>query len=232
MSIFITQPTIGQKELTHYYLEINGTDSHNFEYKIGVITYNEYFKPKKTILKDLTTFDHLVEKINSSLRKENTSDILNIFIHGIWSNKNSVWKRVVQNISKDIYTTGDQKEKVILSIIWDSSINYIKGVKIARRKGRYLAPFLTNILATKNQEIKINFLCHSMGNRIFQHMIVESELLKNKKHIIDQYIAVGGDLQHDIFEKDEPLFGIDKVVSEITIFVHNNDRSLKMSKND
>jgi esterase/lipase superfamily enzyme len=103
-------------------------------------------------------------------------------------------------------------------------------VKIARKKGDYLGPFLNELVSCQAEETKISFLCHSMGNRIFQHMMLSSGLIENGEQVIDHYIAAGADIESKVFDKGKPLENLNKVIKDVTIYVHNNDRSLKMSK--
>ena len=103
-------------------------------------------------------------------------------------------------------------------------------MKIARTKGSYLAPLLDLLTAIDPDNVRLTFLCHSMGNRIFQHMLMGSNLSTTRRKRINHYISVGADLESNIFEKGEPLEWLHTVVDDITIYIHDNDRSLTMSK--
>ena len=219
-----------QEEFTHYYLKIDGSDIENFELELGIVEFDDDYSPKKKDLEHITTLTQLNEAICSSLGEENTSEQLNILIHGIWGNQIFVWKEMVRNLSHDIYSNDDGKKKVMLSIIWDSSINYLTGVKIARKKGDFLGPFLSELVTRQAEETKISVLCHSMGNRMFEHMIVRSGLMEKGEEVIDHYIAAGADVENTIFDKGQSLEHVSNIIKNITIYVHNNDRSLKMSK--
>ncbi len=230
MGIMVSNHIVGQEELVHYYLEVQGSKSEKLELKLGIIDYDDNHNPKKRQLDDMNDLNDLVAKIEGSMSDKASSPILNIFIHGIWANKSIVWRQMIRNISKNIYTYDDGKQKILLSIIWDSSLSYKKGVKIARIKGTYLGGLLSELVDKKTDDQKINILCHSMGNRVFQHMVQESGLLYIDKKVISQYIAVGADLENDILEEEKPLHALENIVENITIYVHNNDRSLKISK--
>lgn len=234
--IFLTMLSISsqisnaQSNLTHLYLKLDGSDESNFKIEFGKITYNENYFPKRVKNHKINSLDEFLTQIDTTLSKENTSEILNIFIHGIWADTKFAWEQMVQNISKDIYETSDNKKKVIVSIIWDSALDYKKGVDIAKRKGDYLSPFIKDLLVQSNPKYKVNFLCHSMGNRVFQHMINETDLIDLKTKLIDQFVSVGADIESNTFEVGEPLNGLDQIINNITIYVHNNDRTLGMSK--
>ena len=49
--------------------------------------------------------------------------------------------------------------------------------------------FFKDLLEENDSKYKINVLCHSMGNRIFQHMINESDLIDEDEILIDQFIS-------------------------------------------
>ncbi len=216
--------------LTHYYVKVNGSEEAKFQLEFGKVTYDEKYSPKKVTDESITSLDHLISVIFDSMDEDNTSDKLNILIHGIWADKKIAWERMIKNLSRDTFDNKDEKQKVILSIIWDSSFDYKKGVRIARIKGDYLSSFLKELIEENDSKYKINFLCHSMGNRIFQHMINESDLIEEGEVIIDQFVSVGADIESNTFEEGEPLHGLSDIIEDITIYIHNNDRTLGMSQ--
>ena len=230
MLSIISQSTEAQTTLTHLYIKLDGSDESNFKIEYGNIIYDEKYAPKRVVDSDITSLDSMISVIYTTLAEENTSDIFNIFIHGIWGDTKFAWEQMVQNISRDTYETDSDKQKVLLSIIWDSAIDYKKGVNIARRKGDFLSPFTKKLLLTNKSRYKINFLCHSMGNRVFQHMINEEDIIEINTKLIDQFVSVGADIESNTFEEGEPLNGLDQIINDITIYIHNNDRTLGMSK--
>ncbi|MFT6334889.1 MAG: hypothetical protein ACJATI_001635 [Halioglobus sp.] len=221
---------IAQEEFTHYYLKIDGSDIENFDIELGIVHYDAEYNPKQRNLENITTLTQLNDAICASMGEENTSEQLNVLIHGIWGDFTFAWKEMVRNLSRDVYATDDGKKKVMLSIIWDSSISYSAGVKIARKKGDFLGPFLHELVGCQAEKTKLSFLCHSMGNRIFQHMMLSSGLIENGAQVIDHYIAAGADIESEVFDEGKSLENLSKVIKDVTIYVHNNDRSLKMSK--
>ncbi len=227
---FISTLMIAQEEFTHYYLKIDGSEVEKFDIELGIVDYDEEYNPKQRNLENITTLSQLNDAICGSLGEKNTSNQLNVVIHGIWGDYTFAWKEMVRNLSRDVYSTEDGKKKVMLSIIWDSSINYLTGVKIARKKGDYLGPFLNELIGCQSEETKISFLCHSMGNRIFEHMMISSGLIENGEQVIDHYISAGADVESKIFDEGKSLEKLHKVIKDVTIYMHNNDRSLKMSK--
>lgn len=227
---FISIHMVAQEEFTHYYLKIDGSEVKKFDLELGIVDYDDEYNPKQRNLENITTLTQLNDAICKSLGEENTSNQLNVVIHGIWGDYTFAWKEMVRNLSRDVYSTEDGKKKVMLSIIWDSSINYFTGVKIARSKGDYLGPFLSELVGCKSEDTNISFLCHSLGNRLFEHMMLSSGLIENGQQVIDHYISAGADLESNIFDEGKSLENLHKVIKDVTIYMHNNDRSLKMSK--
>lgn len=230
MFSIISQFTEAQTDLSHYYIKVDGKDQSSFKLEYGQITYNDKFYPERKADQNITSLDEMITTLYSKLAEENTAPKLNVFIHGIWADSRFAWEEMVQNISRDCYDNKDGKQKVVLSIIWDSSVLYKKGVKIARNKGDFLSSFLANLLNENKEDYKVSFLCHSMGNRIFQHMINESDLIKKNEKVIDHYVSVAADVESNIFEDGEPLEGLAHIINDITIYIHNNDRTLGVSK--
>lgn len=219
-----------QEEFAHYYLKLSGSDSTEFEYEIGIVQIEDDYSPTLKDLENIRTPQELVSELNCEIDQEGTSDKFNVIIHGIWGHYTLAWNEMAHNLSEYVYANKDGQKKVMLSIIWDSSLNYKTGIEIARRKGDQLAPFFKELLSSVNGKVETTFLCHSMGNRIFQHIVTSSDMMNQDKILIDHYIAAGADLEANIFEPGQPLNGIDKIINDITIYVHNNDRSLKLSK--
>lgn len=219
-----------QEELIHYYLKIDGNDPSEYDIEYGIVAYEEGYAPEQVPDASISDDAAFVDRICASMADSLAVDELNVMIHGIWGDFIFAWKEMVRNLSRDVYSERDGKKRVLVSIIWDSSINYLTGVKIARQKGEFLGPMLAELVGCQSEETKITFLCHSMGNRIFQHMIMGSGLMGAGDQKIDHYISAGADVESNIFEKDQPLADLHKVVGMTTIYMHNNDRSLKMSK--
>lgn len=230
MFSIISKFTEAKSDLTHFYIKIEGSHEAEFKMEYGRVTYDNEYEPKREADPAIKSMDSLISLIFSTLSEKNTSDKLNILIHGIWADKKFAWEKMIQSLSRDTYENGDNQQKVILSIIWDSSYDYKKGVRIARLKGDYLSSFLKDIIEENDKKYKINFLCHSMGNRVFQHMINESDLIDENEKIIDQFVSVGADIESNTFEKGEPLYKLDEIINDITIYIHNNDRTLGMSQ--
>ena len=219
-----------QSNLNHFYVKIDGSDSTKFKMEFGQIHYDKKYKPKRVQDESISSLEELGSQLRTVLAQEETSDVLNIFIHGIWADTRGVWEQMVQKISRDSYDHEDNVQKVMLSIIWDSSFDYRKGVKIARKKGNFISSFFVDLLTADSRDFKVNFLCHSMGNRVFQHIITESKLIERQERIINQFVSVAADIESNIFEEGEPLYDLENIVNDITIYIHQNDRTLGMSR--
>lgn len=227
-SLSITVHTKGQNQVIHYYVQIDGQKSKNFSIEYGKVELTDKHIPKKIPLDHITSYNDLVKVLYTDVNRTDTENQLNVFIHGIWSHHYFEWKDVIKNLIQGVYSKSESKT-VLLSIIWDSSISYYKGVRIARRKGDHLSSLMNFLIEEKGQN-KLSFLCHSMGNRIFEHAIKASNYTKSDSFVIDHLVSAGADLESQIFNEGEPLSFLPKIVEDISVYVHNNDRSLKMSQ--
>ena len=219
---------IAQDDIIHYYVQINGKKTDKFKFEFGHIVYNDKQKPMKIALENISDYASLTKTVYKHVNQNDTHDQLNVFIHGIWAHIYFEWKDMIDNIGDNIYTTNDKKT-VLLSVIWDSSANYFTGVRIARRKGDHASSLLNELLEQKGDN-RLSFLCHSMGNRIFEHAVKNSKYYNDNSLMIDHYVSVGADLEANIFDKGEPLEYLPNLIKEVSIYKHNNDRSLIMSK--
>jgi len=215
-----------ENELQHFYMLLEGTSNDNIKTQFGKVVYDKDYFPSKEVMQieDYTTLSDLLW---TTLNQPDTSQKLNIFIHGIWAHYPIAWEQMVEHMSRDIFHI-DDKKKVILSIIWDSTLNYGTGVKIASQKGDILADFFTLILKSKPQDVSFNILAHSMGNRVFEHIINHCELPKEKA--ISQYISLAADVEDDIFMQGRSFDHLSDIVDRIYIYINKQDRALKISK--
>ncbi len=222
-----TSISTAQQSLSHYYIKMNGKHkgSTPYKYEVGKILYDSEFNVKfdkwKTV--DLNEFK---DNILDSMNVQGDDYDLNVYIHGVWANHNPIWKKSVKNLTADVFDKMERRQ-VIISIIWDSSFRYDKSVVIAYAKGKELGPVFKSLLEEQNAR-SVNVIAHSMGNRVFQGMVEEQ--LPADTIRISKYISMGADLESNIFDQDQPLSSLPTLCNEIVIYVHNNDRTLKVSK--
>ena len=145
----------------------------------------------------------------------------------MWANNPNVWKQTVKSLNSDIFVRCERAQ-IIVSIIWDAAILYPKSVNIARDKGIHLRPFMQYLLQSTSDAANCNIIAHSMGNRLFQESI--QPVLQSQNCHIDNYFSLAADLEENIFEKKQPLEKLTNICDNVTVYCHNNDRTLKVSE--
>ena len=90
---FISTYMTAQEEFTHYYLKIDGSESENFKIDLGIVDYDEEYNPKQRSIESITTLSQLNDSICAALGEDNTSEQLNVLIHGIWGDYSFAWKK-------------------------------------------------------------------------------------------------------------------------------------------
>lgn len=220
---------MAQQSLAHYYIKVDGRKSttDGYDYKMGKVTYADDYTLELQSL-DLSSPDGLLTVLAADSSVSATSGYdLTIYIHGMWADQKHVWKKTAKNLSRAVLDCEDTPQ-LIVSIIWESTLLYQPNVNLAYDKGQEMSVFFGQLLAAHQSAKSVNVIAHSMGNRLFQGLIEDH--LPAKKQLISKYILVGADLESDIFEKNNALADIRSMCQEVVVYVHNNDRTLKVSK--
>ena len=90
------QYTVAQTDLTHLFLKIDGVNTEKFELEFGKIEYDKDYEPRRIVDKTITDTEMLRKQLFATLAEGNTSEKLNILIHGIWADKKFAWRKMVQ----------------------------------------------------------------------------------------------------------------------------------------
>ena len=213
---------------SYYYVEVESEDSSAYEMKFGIFQRDDenIINKQDPLAMDMNGFMQQLELQLSKLPNDK-KDIL-VYIHGMWGHRTFFHHQVLNSYQKDVLSDEDSSVGIVVSIIWHSGMNYWTNKDHAYRVGKYFKPVVENLLALPFEEK--NFLCHSMGNRVFQGIYSEFENSGNNHMAIDKLILVAADLEENIFDEGQPLESIGDYCSLPVVYVHNNDRSLGMSK--
>ena len=211
----------------YYYSEIATNDTTKYEISYGIFSKNDH-KVRKlpSHYRSREIFMNSVKDKLASL-PEDKRNIL-IYIHGMWAHRDYYQEEVLTKFEEDILSSDNNPYGVVISMIWYSGLSYFSNVDQANAVGRYYYSLFNDILSIETD--KKSIICHSMGNRVFQGMISQIPSLELYPYKIDQVIFAAADLEENIFDQGEPLDSIGTIVMETIIYVHNNDRSLGMSK--
>lgn len=216
----------------HLYTEINLNDDDQ-KIRYGNLEYPDDDKVSKNgwdaVSRKTDFLDSLSYKMN--LLPASKQNVL-IYIHGMWGHN---WSYLGANhkIMHDQMWMGDSNPYgMVITIIWHCGPIYHDNVDIAIQSGNVLAPLIKNIheiANTTNAESKTSYVLHSMGNRVFQGLW-SSSLADNIEYRADNIIMAGADLETNVFEDDQPFGHIENLAKEVLVYVHNNDRTLSVSK--
>jgi len=225
--LFSSTSPLTAQDMKHYFIKVNGKHDgmeKAYQYEYGSVSTDENFKVK---LQE-EAYGGPEQFLDSIKVKYPVADYdFNIYIHGMWANSGMHWRESASNLSKEVFSN-IERPQVIVSFIWDAAILYPKSVSLARAKGKQISPIIHQLLVDNKGAHSINILAHSMGNRVFEEAI---KPLWDKENIkISRYFSLAADLEDNIFNKNQPLENLSNICSDIYIYMHNNDRTLKVSK--
>ena len=228
------------QKFKHFYIEIVGLHEVDYKFVFGEIKYDAEAGPEK---KPFVTSENMdIEDIFFDEFKgaylsldEDQSDVM-FYIHGQWGNTKDFFEMSTKAMYKDIFEHDQNETGICISYIWDCKVNYKNNVKIALDKGKHFGDFtdqslkLMGDLKDQKKPSEVNFLCHSMGNKVFQgvHSVLETKGFNSPP--INILIQAGSDLIGNVYEAGQPMDNITEIVKEILIYRHNDDRTLKMAK--
>lgn len=224
----------------HFYIEIVGLNEVDYKFVYGEIKYDDDAGPEKkpfVTSENMDDEDTFYDEFKSAYLSldEDQSDVL-FYIHGQWGNTKDFFEMSTKAMYKDIFEHEQNETGICISYIWDCKVKYKNNVKIALNKGKHFGDItdqslkLMGDLKDQKKPSEVNFLCHSMGNKVFQgvHSVLETKGFNNPP--IDILIQAGSDLIGNIYESGQPMENIKDLVKDIVIYRHNDDRTLKMSK--
>lgn len=219
----------------HYYVELKGNEAEDYSFQFGNVRYEENGTPVRMEFqsKNLqSSKEQLLKNLNDRLLSlpAEKQNIL-VYIHGMWAHQPHYWKAHARKLQKGIFEKEQNPYGLVVSLIWECGMNYKSNVPLAYNKGKAFSSVVQEVVAVARnlEDTKISMLCHSMGNRVMQGFYEEIQM-EYEQPPFHNILMAGADLESDIFEKDKPLENIDRFTENVTIYVHNNDRSLKMSK--
>lgn len=216
---------MSQQEVLHYYVKIKAsTKSDIVSHSYGQVIRNDN---NKVTLQPLPVADaaSMVEHMTQEIG-DRPHDML-LYIHGMWANNPMVWKQTAEVIEDQMIDRSSNRQ-VIFSFIWDGAIIYQNSVAQACKSGESSSEIFGLLTDPTDGRRAPTLIAHSMGNRFFQHMV--APFLTDETVRLHHYFVMAGDIEHNIFAKNQPLENIGNIVENITIYKHNNDRTLMLSK--
>lgn len=211
---FFGQSNSHSMHVPHFYVYLK-EDKKPFKMEIG------NYKSTKSKLKyqdEYATIDQLEEHIN--LPEKDHQRWL-IYIHGLWANQKVFEESTGKILQEEIFNKLEDYDAII-SLKWTSTIDYEKNLIITEQKGEEFAKVINQL--TKGKNIELNFLLHSMGNRVFKTL---GSHLEGEDVKVNNILMIAADIENDVFVND--LKDIPSTCSKIYSFYNIDDRTLTVA---
>ncbi len=219
---FMLLSNMSSQNPLHLFIEVSQEDSTLYTSGYGEFVLDDDGISGRTYMEE-NVWSGLLDSTLTTLPLEKSNVLF--YIHGMWGHREMFLKKAHDALGKDVYRDPDFEYGIIVTLIWHSGLNYYENVKHARAVGAYFSDEVNRIT---NSCGKTSFLCHSMGNRVFQGLYnaFAHTPISNIEHIL----MLAPDLESDIFEEGNPLSEIHKICKQVTIYGHKQDFTLNMSK--
>ncbi len=223
----------------HLYVKIYGESEEDLQTEYGVIHYDLEGEPSRIAFPDsLNPEDKFYLKLRNSLAHfpDDKNDIL-IYVHGMWGHLEDYFEMNTKVMRNTLYLRDSNPCRIAISYIWDSKQTYDTNVRIARTKGELFGDITKGVITeieyskkTNKKNSNLNFLCHSMGNTVFESIYGVLHTVEYEKPVIDNLIHAASDQSGNVYNKGEILYEIEDLVNHVHVYLHNNDRTLMLSK--
>ncbi len=224
---FIGGPSIGQV-FKYPYFYIKGTKEDKFD---GM--YGYYYKSKRTKNQELhigldTWKNNIVQQLKAQpIERQN----LLIYVHGLWADNEVSFTHILEKMDENIYSKDINPFGVTISFKWQATLHYDTNVQITQSKGQIFADVYLDLideLKCEFPDIRIAFLCHSMGNRVFETMLQTFRQQKTDPQI-NLLIMAAPDVHYNVFKENNSLEDICDFVDKVYVYHHENDTTLGFS---
>jgi esterase/lipase superfamily enzyme len=216
-----------EESLSHYFIYDKAKNPDIPKYALGKM----HIKGKKLVksldFADTITFVEDIQKTINVLPKDNNGII--IYIHGYQADNIYFMQQSGYVLQQNIFDSPQHTFGLVISLQWNSVLIYDHAVQNAYKKGQNFVALLQEIYAyhqTKHPSSKIAFLCHSMGNRVFQG-IYNQWIKLNPTIKLDIVMMMAADIEYDIFTDGFPNIG--QHIQKLYVFHHLVDKTLLMA---
>lgn len=212
----------------HYFIYDQSKNLPDSKYAFGI---QEVVDKKLKKTKTIESFDTMLSHIreNTSSPEVSNQGIL-FYIHGYQADQKFFMEQSGFILQRDVFDKISDRYKIVISLQWNSVLRYQKAVGNAYEKGNrfvhFLQPIIENICRA-NTLCQISFLCHSMGNRVFQG-IYDSWTKRNAQIRFATVWMMAADLEYDIFSNHFPKSI--HYIQNLYIYHKIQDLTLKIAK--
>ncbi len=193
----------------------------------------------KSVFPSTQVFEELYKK---GLKAEKRQDIL-VFIHGFNSDLETSMQTLA-DLHRKYVEPEDSPICHLVLFSWPAKKKLLKyradefdakqsGFALARSMASLREYFKQKLVKEREPlcEQKIHLLCHSMGNRVLENMIIGiSEINIPMVNIFGEIILVGADIDYDALESPKPMYRLIDLGQRIHLYFHNKDLALGVSE--
>jgi esterase/lipase superfamily enzyme len=191
-----------------------------------VFTYSRYHRHNSKI-KNCNSYSSLDELIEAIMDQNPIYRGILFYIHGFMADTPIFEEYVTTIMQNEVFDMIRDKYDLVISLKWTSSPNYTASLAIAHDKGRLFHNQIDTLISKvicNNNDLKLSFLNHSMGNRIFAS-IMDVYLGSRSRYRFDTVLMFAPDLENDVFNNRLAL--LPNRCRKIIVFYNQNDKTLK-----
>ncbi len=212
----------------HYFIYDQSKKLPDSKYAFGI---QEIVDKKLKKTKAFGSFNELVAHISEDVVSSDISPkgIL-FYIHGYQADQKMFMEQSGFTLQNDVFDKITDKYNIIISLQWNSVLHYQKAVANAYEKGSRFVHFLQPIMENVRKVsplCQVSFLCHSMGNRVFQG-IYDTWTQRNSQIQFTKVWMMAADLEYDIFSTQFPKAS--SYIQNVFIYHKTQDLTLKIAK--
>ncbi len=176
--------------------------------------------------------------------KENEGHFL-FFVHGYATDLEGA-AQTLRELHKAYVEPEDSPIKHLILFTWpamDKKLEYRDDARDATQSGYTLARLFLKVqrffrLVYRENGLnegfcmqKIHLLCHSMGNRVLEAMLLE---LLSRRIVLNclfgEALLVAADVDYDALEQPKPLYHLVELCERVHVYFHRKDRALSLSE--
>ena len=177
-----------------YYVELK---NHETVFEVGIIKKGLFAKKKIAEIPVENFQDSLLRQIIIGDTPDSQRVLL--YFHAMFGNIGPFHKTTRGKLEKINRELGDQKMDKIVSFIWHADgLLYKRNWKEARKTGLVFSRLFSTFNASPS---KLNVICHSMGNRVFEGVV--EGLMEQKLNLTFETITLAAaDLNTEVFNTE------------------------------
>lgn len=181
------------------------------------------------------------ELYDQMIQDDKKNDTL-VFIHGFQCGFDCFINNL-KHLKKAYVDNNDSNIARIVGFTWPSNNNILQyradradakyaGEAFARGWHKLLQFFSQVVGVNKRCGNGIHLLAHSLGGQVFEQMVhsVNNGPYASLGQVFSEVILAAPDVQHDTFEKGNPLYKINDFCQRLHVYTHKSDDALRISK--